>query len=295
MVVIGTKGKGKASANSDPDILVFDIDPTNLPTTRFYLLAKLPGTKTFNPKAFTALLTNLWNVRKSIEFAPPDKSLFLITLASQKDVSRILKGEPWSFDKRLVLFKQVSGMEQFTQHIPIILAKVGRFLHLDERRTLGHGSYVQARVVINVQQALRQSISAKVVIVKYILIMILMMMVPLFNMGRGSVLPQPNPILLPTIPSDTLAHACNPTLLHPLLPHPHVLLPFPLGFKMLLSKQSLVPLFYTNLNLTYPLLLLPCRTLNYLVLPKPTYHRLLHQPKYLATIPGSPTANHSCL
>ncbi|KAJ4830930.1 hypothetical protein Tsubulata_031093 [Turnera subulata] len=97
----------------------------------------------------------------------------------------ILKGEPWSFDKRLMVMKQVTGAEQLSTtpitdcafrikvyDIPFRLRadsfvaevgnRLGSFIATDERGVIGWGSFLRIRVLIDVTQPLKKEVLCQV-------------------------------------------------------------------------------------------------------------------------------------
>ncbi|KAJ4841094.1 hypothetical protein Tsubulata_027378 [Turnera subulata] len=139
------------------------------------------GNKAVNPRAFSNVMTGLWNPQKGMELVHLNGPLFLLTLHGHKDMLAILKGEPWSFDKRLILMTQVSGDEQLsttpithcsfwvklhdipyrlrTQNfITEVAGRLGSFISTDEKGVLGWGSFIRVRVVINVTLPLKKEV-----------------------------------------------------------------------------------------------------------------------------------------
>ncbi|KAJ4831047.1 hypothetical protein Tsubulata_001783 [Turnera subulata] len=179
----GDKGKDILHEPPDLDLVIF-VEPTSSSNPHnHYLLAKLLGTKTFNFKAFMTLMKSLWASHRDLNITQVDKSLFLLTLTSGRDVHRILKGEPWSFDKRLILLKEVSGVEKLGAilisdcafwvkicDIPMCLrtesgitalgSKIGSFVSFDGKGPVGYGSFIRIWVIIDTSKPLRQSTSS---------------------------------------------------------------------------------------------------------------------------------------
>ncbi|KAJ4841481.1 hypothetical protein Tsubulata_027603 [Turnera subulata] len=130
-------------------------------------------------------MQTLWSFRRGIDITQVDKHLFLLTLHNAKDVQRILKREPWPFDKRLILLKQVSGVEQFGMvpitkcgfwiklyDVPICLrtndslttlaSKIGTFVSFDGKGMVGHGSFVKILVLPCMTKLLHKPTVSKV-------------------------------------------------------------------------------------------------------------------------------------
>ncbi|KAJ4844126.1 hypothetical protein Tsubulata_026073 [Turnera subulata] len=124
------------------------------------LLARVLGTKHFNPQAFSYLMGR--NPSRGIE-------------AEQ------LGQAPWFFEKRVVVLREVTSDEVLTQvelfEVPIwvqmnnipwnqrpktnvinIAERVGSFITLDEKGKQGWGKFVRARVLMHVEKSIRKSL-----------------------------------------------------------------------------------------------------------------------------------------
>ncbi|KAJ4844153.1 hypothetical protein Tsubulata_022631 [Turnera subulata] len=178
--------KGANQENVDPnaDVLFLEDLDSEVVEPRFFLLAKVLGTKHLNPKAFTNMLRGLWNPTKGMEITQLERSLFLIQFSAKRDLHSVLKGEPWTFDKRLILLKQVTGDEHFSsvhinscsfwvkifhipmsyrtdRHLMLIAGRLGTFCGFDERGALGWGQYVRVWVALNIDLPLKKEITSR--------------------------------------------------------------------------------------------------------------------------------------
>ncbi|KAJ4845013.1 hypothetical protein Tsubulata_037829 [Turnera subulata] len=178
------KGKGLADTEVPEDVLFLDDHGLDVEEPRFFLLAKVLGTKHLNPKAFTNVMRGLWGPTKGLEITQLERSLFLLQFKSKRDVQAVLRGEPWSFDKRLIVLKQVSGDEQFTEvpmhhcsfwakiydvpmtfrndrHMALIAGRLGTFCSFDERGAVGWGCFVRVRVTLDIDLPLKKVIRSR--------------------------------------------------------------------------------------------------------------------------------------
>ena len=74
----------------------------------YYLAAHFFTSRVLSMEAITRTFKLLWRTRKGFEVRDLGNHKVLFKLSDPSDVDRILKGEPWSFDKYLVALKRVS-------------------------------------------------------------------------------------------------------------------------------------------------------------------------------------------
>ncbi|KAJ4829525.1 hypothetical protein Tsubulata_028065 [Turnera subulata] len=175
------RGQGVDSEAAGEDVALLEDLGTVNSDPQFFLLARVMGSKHLNPRAFTNVMKGLWSPVKGMEITQLEPTLFLIHLYAKRDLVLVLKGEPWSFDKRLIVMKQVSGDEHFhnlplqfcpfwvkiynipmsfrnTRHLALIAGKLGNFCEFDERGPLGWGKYVRVRIILDVTKPLKREI-----------------------------------------------------------------------------------------------------------------------------------------
>ncbi|KAJ4832998.1 hypothetical protein Tsubulata_005303 [Turnera subulata] len=150
------KGRGILRDDLDEEVVLLDDPVVVVIDPHHYLLARVLGSKHLNPRTFTNVIRGLWSPTKGLEIAHLESSLFLLQFKAKRDLTSILKGEPWSFDKRLIVLKQVSGDDNFRnvemqdcpfwvqlydvpmsfrtdRHLPLIARRLGHFSGYDER------------------------------------------------------------------------------------------------------------------------------------------------------------------
>ena len=71
------------------------------------LVGKLWTTRRFNSNAFMNTITKIWSPSKGMDAKEIDTNLFLFQFFHWKDLERVVEGEPWFFDKNVVVLKQV--------------------------------------------------------------------------------------------------------------------------------------------------------------------------------------------
>ena len=79
-----------------------EIEETN------FLAACFFTSRVLNMEAIACTFKLLWHTRKGFEVRDMGNHRVLFEFKDSGDVDRVLKGEPWSFDKNLVALKQVS-------------------------------------------------------------------------------------------------------------------------------------------------------------------------------------------
>uniref|UniRef100_A0A7C9EUN2 DUF4283 domain-containing protein n=1 Tax=Opuntia streptacantha TaxID=393608 RepID=A0A7C9EUN2_OPUST len=73
------------------------------------LVGKLWTTRRFNSNAFMNLMTKIWSPRKGLAAKEIGTNLFLFQFYHWKDLDRVIDGEPWFFDKNVVVLKRVDS------------------------------------------------------------------------------------------------------------------------------------------------------------------------------------------
>lgn len=74
-------------------------------------MGKLWTEKNFISTTLLQTITKIWNPRGGLAANEIGKNLFLFNFKTRKDLQKVLEGEPWFFDKQ-ILVKEISGEEQ---------------------------------------------------------------------------------------------------------------------------------------------------------------------------------------
>ena len=74
----------------------------------YYLAAHFFTSRVLSMEAIARTFKLLWRTRKGFEVRDMGNHKVLLEFSDPSDVDRVLKGEPWSFDKYLVALKRVS-------------------------------------------------------------------------------------------------------------------------------------------------------------------------------------------
>lgn len=131
----------------------------------------------FNHGAFRTTITQLWKMRHGLEIKELGKNLFMFQFFHWKDKERVLAGEPWWFDKKLLCLKEITGDERPSSMKPqstpfwvriydLPLAqrnietttafgnKLGEFMEWDDTEESRWGSFIRLRTRIDLTKPL---------------------------------------------------------------------------------------------------------------------------------------------
>ena len=77
----------------------------------FLLAAKFYTKRILNMEAIAMTFTLLWKTRKGFEIRDMGEHMVLFVFPEASDIERILRGEPWTFDKHLFALKRMDTNE----------------------------------------------------------------------------------------------------------------------------------------------------------------------------------------
>ena len=77
----------------------------------FLLAEKFYTKRVLNMEAIAKTFTLLWKTRKGFEIRDMGDHMVLFVFPEASDIERILRGEPWTFDKHLVALKRMDTNE----------------------------------------------------------------------------------------------------------------------------------------------------------------------------------------
>ena len=78
----------------------------NKKTQAFVLAAKFFTRRSLNVEAVAKTFRPLWRTRKAFEVSEAGDNRLLFAFQTAEDVEKVLLGEPWSFDRHLVVFQR---------------------------------------------------------------------------------------------------------------------------------------------------------------------------------------------
>ena len=78
----------------------------NKKTQVFVLAAKFFTRRSMNVEAVAKTFRPLWRTRKAFEVSEAGDNRLLFAFQTAEDVEKVLLGEPWSFDRHLVVFQR---------------------------------------------------------------------------------------------------------------------------------------------------------------------------------------------
>lgn len=76
------------------------------------LVAKLWTDNNFNARAFTNTMISAWRLKNPFESHELSKNPFLFKFATKRDLENVLRNDPWSFDRNLLVLNKITGEEQ---------------------------------------------------------------------------------------------------------------------------------------------------------------------------------------
>ena len=106
------RGEGKGKGSSKTKAVVSwdeDSESENNSELSLCLVGRLWTTRRFNSTALMNTMTKIWSPRKGMEAKEIETNLFLFQFFHWKDLDRVLEGEPWLFDKNVVVLKRATS------------------------------------------------------------------------------------------------------------------------------------------------------------------------------------------
>ena len=79
--------------------------------TEWVLAAKFLTKRVLNLEAIAKTFSPLWRASKGFQVRREEDHIVLFTFKDQSDMQKVLAGEPWSFDKYLVVMQKFDGSE----------------------------------------------------------------------------------------------------------------------------------------------------------------------------------------
>lgn len=77
--------------------------------TEWVLAAKFLTRRALNLDAIAKKFSPLWRATKDFKARKEGEHIFLFTFVDKTEIMRVLAGEPWSFDKHMVVLKEYDG------------------------------------------------------------------------------------------------------------------------------------------------------------------------------------------
>ncbi|XP_042964598.1 uncharacterized protein LOC122298810 [Carya illinoinensis] len=142
------------------------------------LVVKLLTHRHYNREAFKHTMRRAWRPVRGIKFRDLNSSIMLIEFDDECDKDRVIRDGPWSFDKHLVLVKEVEGHQQvhqiqFTEasflvrlhDLPFIArneymgsllgSKIGKVIEVDiVKGEVAWGEFLRVRVAMDISKPL---------------------------------------------------------------------------------------------------------------------------------------------
>lgn len=133
----------------------------------------------FNTGALQSTISQIWKLKNGVETREIGDNLFTFQFLNWKDKERVLKGEPWWFDKRVLVLCELKGREQPSDlrpccspfwvqifYIPFNLRSetvakqignvIGTFLEWENKGVDKWGKFLRIRVLLNLENPLKK-------------------------------------------------------------------------------------------------------------------------------------------
>lgn len=150
------------------------------------LVGRLWSERFLNSNAFITTIKNVWVLKHGVDISMIGKNTFQFQFYHWKDKEKVIKGQPWHFDKIALLLSDMNDVQkpsdlQFhdlpiwarVYNIPfrgrykednarMIGDKIGRYIEMDKTDNLGMEKSLRIRVCLNVRNPLKKQITLKV-------------------------------------------------------------------------------------------------------------------------------------
>ena len=113
----------------------------------FVLAAKFFTRRSLNVEAVAKTFRPLWRIRDNFEVSDAGNNCLLFVFQSKEDIQKVLLGEPWSFDRHIVVF------QRFNPSIPVEALKFDRVCFWIQIHNLPY-SHLTREVALSVWESL---------------------------------------------------------------------------------------------------------------------------------------------
>lgn len=149
------------------------------------LIGRIWTDRHINNNAFVSTMKNVWQARYDVDVRNMGKNLYVFQFHHWKDKQRVLDGQPWHFDKHVILLGELEGMSKPSDiqlfkfpiwtrvynlpfkgrlneaNVKAIGNKIGTFIKMDQSGDLGIDKSVRLRVWHDVRDPLTTQIKVK--------------------------------------------------------------------------------------------------------------------------------------
>ncbi|KAK2436130.1 Ta11 non-LTR retrotransposon [Trifolium repens] len=166
------KDEEEGFAIEDDEILEDD-------TFKRSLVGKLWTTNPFNARIFKQVIVQAWRLKNPVEVQELNKNLFLFKFSTKRDAEGVLKNDPWSFDRNLVLLERISAEEQPSNlemfsgdfwarvydlplklRTDVVAAKlggtIGKFVEVDSKDRNRMGKFLRIKTTVDLRKPLKR-------------------------------------------------------------------------------------------------------------------------------------------
>lgn len=153
--------------------------------TELGIVIRIWTRRNINQAAFVATMTNIWQTKADLEIKNIGKNLYVVQFHHWKDKQRVMEGQPWHFDKHVILMADIKGnckpsdikLWEFpiwtrvydlpfkgrlnVDNVMAIGNKIGRFIKMDNSGAVGIDKSVRIRVLHDVRNPLVTCVNVK--------------------------------------------------------------------------------------------------------------------------------------
>ncbi|KAJ4842860.1 hypothetical protein Tsubulata_040286 [Turnera subulata] len=100
--------------NESDDTLVILLRPSRnkAPQPSLIHVCRIWTERGFNGKALMQTMSLLWAVKRGLQVSELEKNLFMFRFGDARDKTKVLMGEPWHFDRNVLILQSIEGNEQ---------------------------------------------------------------------------------------------------------------------------------------------------------------------------------------
>lgn len=181
------EGTSEPTEGGEDCVVVEDGEELNAEEIRrlsLYLVGRLWTDTSFNSGALQATIKQIWRVKNGVEIRLIGENLFSFQFFNWKDKERVIQGEPWWFEKKVLVLCEINGREQSSAikphktpfwvqvyDVPFILRSnavvkhigntIGEFLDWENKGDEKWGSFLRIRVLMDLEKPLKKGTMLK--------------------------------------------------------------------------------------------------------------------------------------
>lgn len=153
--------------------------------TELGIVIRIWTRRVVNQTAFIATMKNIWQTKLDIDIKNIGKNLYVVQFYHWKDKQRVIDGQPWHFDKHVILMNDIQGnckpsdiqLWEFPiwarvydlpfkgrlneANVKAIGNKIGSFIKMDNSGAMGIDKSTRIRIMHDVRKSLVTCVKVK--------------------------------------------------------------------------------------------------------------------------------------